>query len=351
MHHREVQPERHNRLIIQMSSSINSRLSRYNIAIAVLDRSFPSRLLLDATVQPRTLQLYTTATNDFISWYRVQPGAFTSIRHVDNRLCDFITLLYTAGAPMSIAVQTLFGLLHFMPELQHDLYRSRRALKGWRKNHITLSHPPMSWKLLCVFALQMAANGWYDHALASLIAYDGYFRTASELLTLRVKDFHYSTTTTSGSDHQRVHSDFICRLRQTKTGSNKLVTLTMPALGEALIAFIRTRRLARRDRIFQFTAARYRFCFRMVAEMMGWGSVGFVPHSLRHGHASDDFVNGVPIETIMTRGRWKSIDSTRHYIQSGRVHLIRGRMSHAIPTLTDYSPSYVLDCLQSSYLK
>lgn len=331
------------------SSSSRSRLSRYNIAIAVLDKSFPSHVLLDAAIQPRTLQLYTTAANDFISWYQVQTDAFSSIRHIDYRLCDFITLLYSKGAPLSSAVQTLFGLLHFMPELIHDLHRSRRALKSWRKNHITLSHPPMSWQLLCVFALRMAANGWYEQALASLIAYDGYFRTASELLTLRVRDFYYSTT--ASSNRQPFHTNFICRLRRTKTGDNKLVALTMPQLGEALIAFIQTRRLGGRDRIFNFTAARYRFCFRMVIEMMGWSSVGFVPHSLRHGHASDDFINGVPVETIMTRGRWKSIDSTRHYIQSGRVHLIRGRMSRVVPTLTDYSPAYVLELLQSSYLQ
>ena len=336
---------------------MSSRLRRYNIAIAVLDKSFPSGLLLNAAVQPRTFQLYSIAAEDFVSWYQVQPGAYTSIRHIDNRLCDFITLLYTAGAPMPIAVQTLFGLLHFTPELVHDLYRSRRALKGWKKNRVPLSHPPMSWKLLCVFALQMAAVGWYEEALASLIACDGYFRTASELLELRVKDFHYSTeldVAASSSSRQRrrtTNSNFICRLRHTKTGSNKLVTLTRPELGEAMVSYIRVRGLTGGDRIFDFKPARYRFRFRMIAEMMGWDSVGFVPHSLRHGHASDDFIDGVPIETIMTRGRWKSIDSTRHYIQSGRVHLIRGRLSHDLPTLTDYSPSYVIELLQSSYLK
>jgi integrase len=107
--------------------------------------------------------------------------------------------------------------------------------------------------------------------------------------------------------------------------------------------------LVGRDLIFNFSAAQYRFRFRMVVEMMGWGTVGFVPHSLRHGHASDDFINGVPIESIMTRGRWKSIDSTRHYIQSGRVHLIRGRLAKHLPVLTTYSPTYVLALLLDSY--
>jgi integrase len=318
-------------------------MSRFELQPAVLDASFPSRLLLDSIIQPRTLQLYCTATAKFIRWYRIQADAFISVRHIDERLCDYVTLLYSKGAPMSLANETVFGLLHFMPELTRDIFRTRRALKAWKKNHITRSHPPMSWQLLCVFAIQMAAVGWYEEALATLISYDGYFRTASELLSLRVKDFHYSNLP------NQQHSNYICRLRHTKTGKNKLVTLTMPALGEALIAHIRVSNLVGRDLIFNFSAAQYRFRFRMVVEMMGWGTVGFVPHSLRHGHASDDFINGVPIESIMTRGRWKSIDSTRHYIQSGRVHLIRGRLAKHLPVLTTYSPTYVLALLLDSY--
>jgi hypothetical protein len=125
--------------------------------------------------------------------------------------------------------------------------------------------------------VQMCAVGWFDEALATLIAYDGYFRVVSELLPLRVKDFHYTNSS---------NTKYTCRLRFTKTGSNKLVTFTKQELGAALVSFIRTRHLSSTDRIFSFSAARYRHCFRMSCEMMGWKSVHFVPHSLRHGHAS-----------------------------------------------------------------
>jgi integrase len=319
-----------------------SRSTNVIIPLSVLPLSFPSRFLLDATIQPRTLQLYTTAAANFIRWYRIQPGAFSSHHHIDRKLCDYITLLYFAFASMSVAHQTLFGLLHYMPELQSDLHRARRALKGWKKRHITRSHPPLSWELVCMLAVQMCAVGWFDEALATLIAYDGYFRLVSELLPLRVEDFHYTNTATTR---------YTCRLRFTKTGTNKLVTLTQPELGSALVSFIRTRGLEPSDRIFNFTAARYRHRFRVSCEMMGWKSVHFVPHSLRHGHASDDFINGVPVESIMTRGRWKSIESTRNYIQFGRVHLIRGRLSRVLPVLTNYSISYILELLQYTYLK
>jgi integrase len=318
-----------------------SRHYRIHIPLSVLDSSFPSRYLLDATIQPRTLQLYTTATATFIRWYQIQPGAFTSFSHIDHRLCDFITLLYLRSASMSLAHQTVFGLLHYMPELNVELHRTRRALKGWKKKHITRSHPPLSWELLCLLVIQMSTVGWYEEALATLISYDGYFRTASELLQLRVRDFHYTN---------RKNTNYICRLKHTKTGRNKLVTLTMPELGSALVSFIRVRHLSSNDFIFSLPPSRYRHRFRMACDMMGWNSVQFVPHSLRHGHASDDFIAGIPIETIMVRGRWKSIESTRNYIQSSRVHLIRGRLSTILPSLSDYSPNYILELLQSTYL-
>jgi hypothetical protein len=319
-----------------------SRSTKVMVPLSVLPSSFPSRFLLDATIQPRTLHLYTTATANFIRWYRVQPGAFSNYHHIDSKLCDYITLLYLRLASMSVAHQTVFGILHYMPELQLELHRSRRALKGWKKKHITRSHPPLSWELVCMLAVQMCAVGWFDEALATLIAYDGYFRVVSELLPLRVKDFHYTNSS---------NTKYTCRLRFTKTGSNKLVTFTKQELGAALVSFIRTRHLSSTDRIFSFSAARYRHCFRMSCEMMGWKSVHFVPHSLRHGHASDDFVAGVPVETIMVRGRWKSIESTRNYIQFGRVHLIRGRLANILPVLTDYSTHYILELLQYTFLK
>ena len=45
----------------------------------------------------------------------------------------------------------------------------------------------------------------------------------------------------------------------------------------------------------------------------------FVPHSLRHGGASCDYMamGAVRLEDILHRGRWATIKSTRHYIQQG----------------------------------
>jgi len=46
-----------------------------------------------------------------------------------------------------------------------------------------------------------------------------------------------------------------------------------------------------------------------------------VPHSLRHGGATADFLNGATIEQVMFRGRWQGMQSARRYIQTGRALL------------------------------
>ena len=66
----------------------------------------------------------------------------------------------------------------------------------------------------------------------------------------------------------------------------------------------------------------FRDLFRQAQENLGWdteGRRGFVPHSLRHGGASGDFLiwGGNRLEEILFRGRWASVTSTRHYIQMG----------------------------------
>jgi hypothetical protein len=55
--------------------------------------------------------------------------------------------------------------------------------------------------------------------------------------------------------------------------------------------------------------------------------IPYVPHSLRHGGATFDFMNGHSITDIMARGRWAATKSALRYIQEGRQLL----MMNSIP--------------------
>ena len=308
--------------------------------------------LFEANVRPRTSSLYRTAAASFMIWYERQSGSFSSMFHIDSHLAIYLDDLYNSQTvSFGFANQVVFGLMHLLPSWKHQLPMARRALSGWKKLRKTHSYPPMCWDLVCLLAVQMATVGWYDEALVTLIAYDGYFRTASELLTLKVKHIGVSTKSAAQSLSSSATTTYYLRLKHTKTGANKLVTLTKPVLGSALLSFARIHDRSDNEVVFQFSGDHYRKRFKHACEMLGWGSVGFVPHSLRHGHATDDFEAGVPIEDILVRARWASIQSTRRYIQSGRAHLIRGRLNSILPPLPSYQPADVLVLVQEAYLR
>jgi hypothetical protein len=301
--------------------------------------------LIGLTITRRTHQLYSTAAAEFIRWYQQQPEAYSDYSHLDSYLAIYLNLLFRSRVShLGHANNMVFGLMHLVPALRTRMPISRRCLKGWKKSRVSYSWPPLTWELACMLAVQMSEVGWFDEALALLISYDGYFRI-SELLATRIRDVMHWTVS-----EPEVYQ---IRLKNTKTGPNRLVTLTKNDLGAALITFINTRLdgASSRSRIFHFSARHYRKCFRKGCELLGWESVGFVPHSVRHGHASDDFNSGVPLETIQVRGRWASIDSTRHYIQSSRVHLIRGRLGSTLNVLPDYRVQTVLERMQFGYLQ
>ena len=237
--------------------------------------------LLRLVIRPRTTLLYSRAAAEFILWYQRQPKAYSHYTHIDLYLSLYLNMLFESRLThLGHANNIVFGLMHVVPSLRTRLPTTRRCLKGWKKSQNTHSWPPLTWELACMLAIQMSSVGWYDEAVALLIAYDGYFRI-SELLSVRVRDFYHWTL----SDPPQ----YQFRLVETKTGSNRLVTLTKPELGAALVTFIRTRwdGESSRTRIFNFTPRHFRKRFRIGCELLGWDSVGFVPHSVRHGHASD----------------------------------------------------------------
>jgi integrase len=95
--------------------------------------------------------------------------------------------------------------------------------------------------------------------------------------------------------------------------------LRNPAVSAALLYYLRSSPFSAEQRIFPFSPDRFRRLLRRVADSLGVGHTPYVPHSLRHGGATCDFLRGDSIEQIMFRGRWKSMESARRYIQTGRA--------------------------------
>ena len=53
---------------------------------------------------------------------------------------------------MNMAV---FGVEHYMPELEKQMHLARRSLKGWTNLRPPLSHSRVNWALTCLMAMEV----------------------------------------------------------------------------------------------------------------------------------------------------------------------------------------------------
>lgn len=276
-------------------------------------------VLRDAAIKPATLRAYDRNLNKFLTHTRLTlPQLFTlTPSRVDRLLSAFFDHSYDTGGSYDYASQTLFGLIYRRPTLRSLLGESRLRLRGWGQLKVSRSHPPITWELTVLFAVTMASWSFHSEAVAILVAFDCYLRVG-ELTRLVYRDVVMPHDPRLGS----AHTGMALHLGITKTGLNQWVSMQNDDIAKVLLQYVRSRSFAPTDRIFPFTPHRLRALLRSVSSAHGLGSTPFVPHSFRHGGATNDYLRGRTIEQIMYHGRWKSMESARRYIQQGRSMMI-----------------------------
>lgn len=241
----------------------------------------------------------------------------------DDLLCDYIHHLYDSDRGYSPASMTVHGIIHLLPEIRHHLPRSKQALKGWLKGTPTSSYPPLTWELTCAIAMRLIENGFERYGVGMLFAFDCFLRVG-ELCNIRRCDVADTGDLRIGVEH----TGMVIRLRKTKTGNNKWVTVEQPEL----IVLMRhlldssdptvTSTADPNERLFPFTTDQFRRRMQQACKELKL-PVRYVPHSLRHGGATRYYhVLKWTLEDVLFRGRWASNDSARRYIQTGMALLL-----------------------------
>lgn len=101
-----------------------------------------------------------------------------------------------------------------------------------------------------------------------------------------------------------------------KTGVLQLVPQRNDKITALLTAMDRRRRSS--DKVFPFDTTAPRLAFMLALSKIGRENLGFVPHSLRHGGATHDYMPGLSMEDIQAMWRQFSSTSCRRYVQAGR---------------------------------
>jgi integrase len=280
-----------------------------------------SRYLQSSAVEPRTLKRYSSAVDGFTAWLTSVgspsvPLAALDGARVDSLLSDYIHELYYQCSSLARASATVFGLELLDARLKGHLHLSKLALRGWRRLTPGRSYPPLTWDAACFIALALVAMGERRAAIATLVMFDCYLRVG-EMASLRMCDVVDSSSSRMGS----AYVGMAVILPRTKTGRNQSVDLRRPIVKTLLADLL----LSAGDydspaSVFGLSADRYRRLFKRATAMLGLSS-DYVPHSLRHGGATFDYLNRVPMADVVLRGRWASLRTASRYVQAGKAML------------------------------
>jgi integrase len=272
-----------------------------------------------AAFAPSTMSKYRRALGIFFGWLDQEGWTPDTVRDLDSALTAFLNDLYLAraGRHRSYGEAAVAGIQMMLPELKRRLPVASRALRGWRRLSPPVAHPPLTRDLAVLIGVTMALRGKWSQGVAVVLAFDCYLRIG-ELLGLRSEDVADVGDARVGVAHLP-----ILRLAKTKRGSAQSVCLR--DAGTVLLLRRLREGLAGGQRLFPFSASAFRRLFKSCCGALGLSSK-YVPHSLRHGGATHDFLNGMALEEILHRGRWSSTTSARHYIQGGRAALLAVRV-------------------------
>ena len=179
------------------------------------------------------------------------------------------------------------------------------------------SHPPLTWPICVALAATMTKSGHFEMGVATLLAFDCYLRI-SEHLQLLVGDVALANDPRLGGALNQTLGAI--RFAKAKTGKNQWVTIRNTEILQLLSVLMQGKAI--KDKVFGFTESAYRYIWKKSLSALGLAHIGYVPHSTRHGGATADDLAGISLENIVMRGRWKSTESARIYIQSGRALLL-----------------------------
>ena len=211
-----------------------------------------------------------------------------------------------------------------MPTVKGHLHQTNLTLKGWRKLVPSIPHPPLTWDMTVCIAVRLVTQGKWAMGVATLLSFDCYLRVG-EMCGLTGSDVADAGDKRRGSHHTTME----LRLRKTKTGTNKSVTVRNVAVIALMRKLLGSVPAAADSRLFPFSASTFRRHFKRACADLGLAK-DIVPHSLRHGGATHDDARGLTIEQIMKHGRWASTKSARHYIQSGRALLLNNSIPDSV---------------------
>ena len=268
--------------------------------------------LSQLVVQPRAKKRYQSSFTSFCQFHNLAADCvLDDTQRVDNLATEMIEFLWEEGHPKSEASYLLAAIQFFRPQTKNHLVWSWKLVKTWNQVELPTRATPFSPEILASMAGQcfkwkQTRMGWL-----LVLGFSGFLRT-SELLTIRKKDV---VCPNLGSP-----TEAVLLLEDTKGTKRNLLPFDKVVLQETVAIQAIQQLLAGLqpgDTLSQMTNYQFRSLFKSLLAALGLDNMGYMPYSLRRGGVTSAYRQGVPLDTLVTQGRWQHVPTARIYIDSG----------------------------------
>lgn len=252
-------------------------------------------------------------------------------QQTDSHMADFMDILFMEGKTVSEGEKILASVEFRHIELKGNMLRSRKALKGWRKERPQESRLPIPALVVNGIAMILLHQNQRLMGLKVLLDFDTYMRPG-ESIDIRARQV---VPPVVGAGPQYLWYHVVIREfqegRPDKIGVfDNSVALDHPQrswLGEVLFGHSKTVN-SKDDFLFQFKMEEYRHAFSMAGESLGIS--GLHPYQLRHGGAAEDLNSKTrEYSSVKARGRWMTDQSVRRYTKVGKLQALMTQLSPA----------------------
>ena len=280
-------------------------------------------LLSDQVLLSKTKSRYQEIFERFKKFHAwVDSFKIVAWEEFDEDAAQFIEYLWESGAPKSDASYALAAIQFYRPQAKHHLPWSWKLVKTWNQLELPTRATPLTpeW----VMALAGKAFEWRQHRMGWLlvVGFSLFLRTG-ELVDLKANQVSLAA---------RHSSQSVVYLNQTKTTKRNNLPLERiivdeelahRALEELLVG------LAPGETLSQLSHYQFRRLWHDLIHSLKLTGCGFAPYSLRRGGATSAYRAGVPLDALVTKGRWAHLATCRLYLDQGAQALTEFKLPAA----------------------
>ena len=265
-------------------------------------------------VKPKTFSRYVTSFTEFKEYHQLTENfPLHDFEAFDQKVGDYLEHMWESGRTKSEASYMLAALQFFRPMLKHRLNYSWRLLKAWNKLELPLRAFPMSPNMAAAFAHVLMQ--WREPQAAWLVlAGFSLFLRTGELLELQRGDIMLAVppnkTVVFIRDSKGTQRDQ--RQQEKLIVYEKTADLALREL---------CANLAGRDPVWPSSSQSFRQLWHKVVDYFSLEKFHVIPYSMRRGGATAAYQNGVSLDHLLIRGRWKSVSTARIYLDEALMEV------------------------------